>query len=333
MEQVTCSPALFTHRLRQKMSLLSIEGLRASYRTRQGTLHAVNDVSLQIAAGETLALVGESGCGKSTLAKTLLRMLPHDGGAIRFNGVDIGRLKGAALKPYRRQMQMVFQDPSASLNPRQTADTILATPLLVHGVRGRAERHRKIVSIAERVGIPHAALTRYPHEFSGGQKQRISIARALILRPALVICDEPVSALDVSIQAQILNLLIDLKLEYNLSYLFISHDLGVVRYIADRIAVMYLGRIVEHAPHDNLWARPLHPYTQGLIRAVPGQGAPSQRIRQAPISGDLPDPYQPPKGCRFHPRCALAKDVCRTREPDLRGVLPGHEVACHFAAA
>ncbi len=321
------------HRLRQKMPLLSVEGLRASYQTRQGTLHAVNDVSLQIAAGETLALVGESGCGKSTLAKTLLRMLPHDGGAIRFKDADIGRLKGAALKPYRRQMQMVFQDPSASLNPRQTAHTVLVTPLLVHGVLGRAERHRQVVAMAERVGLPQDALMRYPHEFSGGQKQRISIARALILKPALVICDEPVSALDVSIQSQILNLLTDLKSEYGLSYLFISHDLGVVRYIADRIAVMYLGRIVENAPHRSLWARPLHPYTRGLIGAVPGQAAPGEQRRRAPISGDLPDPYKPPKGCRFHPRCALAQDVCRTREPELRTALPGHEVACHLVAA
>jgi len=315
------------------MSLLSVEALRTSYDTPHGTLHAVDGVSLEIRSGETVALVGESGCGKSTLGKTIMRLVPHSGGTVQFNDTDITRLNGAALQPFRRQMQMVFQDSSASLNPRQTAGTLLATPLAVHGVRDRAERRRQVEAIAEQVGLPRDALNRYPHEFSGGQKQRIGIARALILRPALVICDEPVSALDVSIQAQILNLLVDLKTAYQLSYLFISHDLSVVRYMADRIAVMYLGRIVEHAPHRSLWARPLHPYTRGLIEAVPGQGEPGAHHRTAPIAGDLPNPLDPPKGCRFHPRCALAAEICQTREPPLRMVLPDHEVACHLAAA
>jgi peptide/nickel transport system ATP-binding protein len=308
------------------MPLLSVESIQTGYRTAQGLLRAVDDVSLRIEAGETVALVGESGCGKSTLGKTVLRLVPHSAGTVWFNDVDLTKLSAGALQPYRRQMQMVFQDPSASLNPRQTVGALLSTPLRVHGVAGRTERRRQVEAIVERVGLPSDALGRYPHEFSGGQKQRIGIARALILRPALVVCDEPVSALDVSIQAQILNLLVDLKSDYNLSYLFISHDLGVVRYIADRIAVMYLGRIVENAPHRSLWIRPLHPYTQGLIQAVPGHG------RVAPIAGDLPNPLDPPAGCRFHPRCALAVDVCRTQQPRLRAVLPGHEVACHLAA-
>jgi peptide/nickel transport system ATP-binding protein len=311
------------------MPLLSVESLE----TRYGPLRAVDGLSLRIEAGETLALVGESGCGKSTLGKTILRLVPHSAGTVQFDGVDITRLRGRALKPFRRRMQMVFQDPSASLNPRQTVGTLLSAPLRVHGVRGRVERRRQVVSIADRVGLPVDGLTRYPHEFSGGQKQRIGIARALILKPELVVCDEPVSALDVSIQAQILNLLVDLKSDYNLSYLFISHDLGVVRYIADRIAVMYLGRIVENAPHRSLWSRPLHPYTQGLIRAVPGQGSPGRPNRVAPIAGDMPNPLDPPAGCRFHPRCALAADICRASDPPLRSVLPGHDVACHFASA
>ncbi len=312
------------------MPLLSTENLQTSYRTSRGILKAVDGVSLAVGRSETVALVGESGCGKSSLGKTVLRLAPHSGGAVRFDGVDITALSGSALRPYRRRMQMVFQDPSASLNPRQTVRTLLTTPLVVHGVGDRADRRHLVDAMAERVGLPRDALARYPHEFSGGQKQRIGIARALILRPDLVVCDEPVSALDVSIQAQILNLLVELRNDYQLSYLFVSHDLGVVRYIADRIAVMYLGRIVENAPHRSLWSHPLHPYTRGLIQAVPGQRA---KGRQVPIAGDLPNPIDPPKGCRFHPRCPLATDLCRTVEPTLRQVLPGHDVACHLAVA
>ena len=308
------------------MPLLSVDSLETSYRTASGSLRAVDGVSLRIEAGETLALVGESGCGKSTLGKSILGLVPSNAGTVRFDEKEVSGLKGRALKPYRRRMQMIFQDPSASLNPRQTVGTLLSTPLRVHGVRSRSERRLQVDAIIDRVGLPTSALGRYPHEFSGGQKQRVGIARALILQPTLVVCDEPVSALDVSIQAQILNLLVDLKSDYNLSYLFISHDLGVVRYIADRIAVMYLGRIVENAPHRSLWSSPLHPYTKGLIEAVPGHG------RIAPIAGDLPNPYEPPSGCRFHPRCPLAIDVCRNRAPTLRTILSGHDVACHLAA-
>jgi peptide/nickel transport system ATP-binding protein len=312
--------------------LLTVDRVSAAYQTPRGQLRAVDDVSLRIESGETLALVGESGCGKSTLGKTILQLQPASGGSIRFEGADLTQLRPRQLIAYRRRMQLVFQDPSASLNPRQTIATILETPLKVHGVRNRKERQSQVAAIIQRVGLPPDALTRFPHEFSGGQKQRIGIARALVLQPSLVVCDEPVSALDVSVQAQILNLLVSLKQERNLSYLFISHDLGVVRYIADRIAVMYLGRIVENAPHRSLWAQPLHPYTRGLIQAVPGQATPGRPNRVAPIAGDLPNPLAPPAGCRFHPRCPLASDLCRTQQPDLRPVLPGHWVACHFAS-
>ena len=312
--------------------MLTVERLSAAYQTPHGILRAVDDVSLRMNAGDTLALVGESGCGKSTLGRTILQLQPASEGSIRFNDVELTTLKHRQLVPHRRRMQMVFQDPSASLNPRKTVGTILETPLKVVGVRGRKERQSQVAAIAERVGLTPGALARYPHEFSGGQKQRIGIARALVLKPALVVCDEPVSALDVSIQAQILNLLVSLKTELNLSYLFISHDLGVVRYIADRIAVMYLGRIVENAPHHSLWSRPLHPYTRGLIQAVPGQGTPGRPNRVAPISGDLPNPLSPPSGCRFHPRCPLASDVCRAQQPELRPVQEDHWVACHFAS-
>jgi peptide/nickel transport system ATP-binding protein len=328
---ITSLHALCVRQPTSAMSLLSVDQLHAGYHTAHGELRAVDGVSFEIGAGETVALVGESGCGKSTLGKALLRLIPHKAGAVRFDGADITRLSGKALRPHRRKMQMVFQDPSASLNPRQTVHQLLATPLAVHGVSGRQERQRQIEAMSERVGLSAGVLSRYPHEFSGGQKQRISIARALILRPALLVCDEPVSALDVSVQAQIINLLVELKAEYSLSYLFISHDLGVVRYIADRIMVMYLGQIVENAPHHSFWQRPLHPYTRGLMRAVPGQSAPGQHDRTAPIVGDLPNPIDPPKGCRFHPRCPLAADICRCCEPPLQSVLPDHLVACHFA--
>lgn len=312
--------------------MLAVEGISAAYQTPHGLLQAVDDASLQIDAGDTLALVGESGCGKSTLGRTVLQLQPATRGSVRFNGVDLTKLTPRQLVPYRPKMQMVFQDPSASLNPRQRIATILETPLKVHGVRGRKNRRDQVAAVTERVGLPRDSLDRYPHEFSGGQKQRIGIARALILKPALMVCDEPVSALDVSVQAQILNLLVSLKKDLNLSYLFISHDLGVVRYMADRIAVMYLGRIVESAPHRGLWTQPLHPYTRGLIQAVPGQGTPGRPNRVAPVPGDLPNPLAPPTGCRYHPRCPLASDHCRARQPELRQVQPGHWVACHFAS-
>jgi oligopeptide/dipeptide ABC transporter ATP-binding protein len=311
------------------MSLLAVADLSTHYKSGRGVLRAVDDVSLTVEPGETVALVGESGCGKSTLAKTLLRLADPTKGSIEFHGQDITALSQKQLRAARKSIQMIFQDPFASLNPRHTIRDILAAPLKVHGVRDRAERRRRVEAIVDRVGLPREALDRYPHEFSGGQRQRIGIARALILRPELVICDEPVSALDLSIQAQILNLLVEMKKDLGLSYLFISHDLSVVRYFADRVLVMYLGRIVESAGVAELWAAPKHPYTRALMDAVPD---PERRKQAAPITGDLPSPENIPAGCRFHPRCPLATDLCRSREPEFRELASGHRVACHHAA-
>jgi peptide/nickel transport system ATP-binding protein len=275
-----------------------------------------------------VGLVGESGCGKSSLAKVLMRLVDPSAGRVVFDGTDVGALKGAGLKAYRRQAQIVFQDPFASLNPRQTVGEILTGPLEVHGIGARAERQAAAGAALERVGLPRAALTRYPHEFSGGQRQRLGIARALILSPRLVICDEPVSALDLSIQAQILNLLSRMKAELGLSYLFISHDLSVVRYFADRVLVMYLGRIVETGSWQSIFSRPLHPYTRALMEAVP---APGRRRHAAPLSGDLPSARNVPTGCRFHPRCPRATPVCTEADPVLRPAGAGQSVACHHA--
>ena len=310
------------------MPLLSVADLHTHFPTPQGTLRAVDGVSLTVAKGESVGLVGESGCGKSTLGKTVLRLVPPTSGEIVFAGEDIARLPAESLKPYRRRAQMIFQDPFGSLNPRHTIESILTAPLYVHGIGDRAERRKRVAAIIERVGLPLSALSRYPHEFSGGQRQRIGIARALILGPDLVICDEPVSALDLSIQAQILNLLVEMKREFNLSYLFISHDLSVIRYFADRVLVMYLGRIVESGTGADLWARPLHPYTRALIQAIPD---PSRRRQAAPLGGDIASPQDLPRGCRFHPRCPIATAVCAERDPALETHAPGHQTACHHA--
>jgi len=310
-------------------TLLSVRDLEVSYATPEGRLRAVDGVSFELARGETLALVGESGCGKSTLGKSILCLVRSNSGQVLFEDTDLTQLSRRALKPFRKRMQMVFQDPASSLNPRQTIFKLLEDPLIVHGVRRREERRRRVQVAIDRVGLPHAALTRFPHEFSGGQKQRIGIARALILDPSLIVCDEPVSALDVSIQAQVLNLLVELKAASGLSYLFISHDLGVVRYIADTIAVMYLGHIVERGPHRSFWGHPAHPYTRALMDSVPGQG----RGRVAPITGDLPNAILPPPGCSFHPRCPAATEICRMVKPPLRVIGPEHVVACHHALA
>jgi peptide/nickel transport system ATP-binding protein len=310
------------------MSLLTVDGLRTRYVTRGRALNAVDGVSLEVAPGETVGLVGESGCGKSTLGKTILRLLDPVEGSIRISGNEISDLGQYALLPFRRRMQMVFQDPFGSLNPRQTVATVLVTPLKVHGLGSRAERRRRIRDIVDRVGLPAEALDRYPHEFSGGQRQRIGIARALVLEPDLVVCDEPVSALDLSIQAQILNLLVDLKRELGLSYLFISHDLSVVRYFADRVLVMYLGRIVESAGHADLWRGPRHPYTRALLAAVP---RPDPDLARGPVAlrGELSSVQS--GGCRFRARCPDAFDRCASEEPALRPVAPGHLAACHLA--
>jgi peptide/nickel transport system ATP-binding protein len=310
------------------VSLLSVDGLRTRYVTRGRTINAVDGVSLDVERGETVGLVGESGCGKSTLGKTILRLLNPFEGSIRIQGHEIADLGQYALRPFRSRMQMVFQDPFGSLNPRQTVGKLLATPLKVHERGNRAERHRRVLDIVERVGLPAEALDRYPHEFSGGQRQRIGIARALVLEPELIICDEPVSALDLSIQAQILNLLVDLKRDLGLSYLFISHDLSVVRYFADRVLVMYLGRIVESAGHGALWQEPRHPYTRALLAAAPSPD-PERPRHAVALRGELN--LAESGGCRFRARCPHAFDRCETEEPVLRAVAPGHWAACHLA--
>ena len=310
------------------MTLLALRGVAVHYATARGTLRAVDGVDLDIARGETVGLVGESGCGKSTLGKALLGLAPVTAGAVRFDGTDLATLDARARAPFRRRMQMIFQDPFGSLNPRHTIGTILEGPLAVHGLGDRAARRARVAELIAQVGLPAEAAARYPHEFSGGQRQRIGIARALALKPELIVCDEPVSALDLSIQAQILNLLADLKRDLGLAYLFVSHDLGVVRYFADRVLVMYLGRIVESAPAATLWDRPLHPYTRALIAAVPD---PARRRQAAPLAGDLPSPQDVPAGCRFHPRCPFATGLCRTAEPPARTLGTGHDVACHHA--
>ncbi|MEZ2129686.1 MULTISPECIES: ABC transporter ATP-binding protein [unclassified Sinorhizobium] len=310
------------------MPLLSVSELKTHYKSRDGLLRAVDGVDLVVERGETVGLVGESGCGKSTLGKTVLRLVDPTAGRIEFKGEDITVLDQKRLRGVRKSIQMIFQDPFASLNPRQTIGEILEAPLVVHKAGNRAERRQIVADVVAKVGLPSDSVNRYPHEFSGGQRQRIGIARALLLNPELIVCDEPVSALDLSIQAQILNLLVEMKKEFGLSYLFISHDLSVVRYFADRVMVMYLGRIVESADNGTLWSDPRHPYTRALMEAVPDPSRPRQA---APLGGDLPSPSNIPQGCRFHTRCPLATDLCRSDEPEFRAIAPGHQVACHFA--
>ena len=310
------------------MALLSVKDLHTRYAVGRQVLRAVDGVSFDIERGETVGLVGESGCGKSTLGKTVLRLVPPAEGEIRLDGVDITRLGDRAMAPHRRRLQMIFQDPFGSLNPRQTIRTVLDTALKVHQQGDAGERRSRLQEIIARVGLPADSPDRYPHEFSGGQRQRIGIARALVLAPALIVCDEPVSALDVSIQAQILNLLVDLKRDLGLSYLFISHDLSVVRYFADRVLVMYLGRIVESASHATLWRDPRHPYTKALFAAVPSTD-PTHKRAAPSIKGELTTAIA--SGCRFASRCPAATDRCRAEEPQLRSVGEGHHAACHYA--
>jgi oligopeptide/dipeptide ABC transporter ATP-binding protein len=296
-------------------------------------LRAVDDVAIDIVTGETLGLVGESGCGKSTLGRLLIRLIAPTAGEIRFEGADITRLGASALREKRRSMQIIFQDPYGALNPRMSVEDIIMEPLLIHGARANAESRRQVAAMLELVGLPPRVRDRFPHEFSGGQRQRIGIARALVLHPKFVVCDEPVSALDVSVQAQIVNLLQDLQGELGLTYLFIAHDLGVVKHISTRVAVMYLGKIVEIAEKRTLYANPLHPYTKALIAAVP-VAHPAQRGRgrrdRESLAGDIPSALHPPAGCRFHTRCPLAMPVCREQEPRVTEPTPGHQVACHL---
>lgn len=295
-------------------------------------VHAVSDVSLNVARGEILGLIGESGCGKSTLGRAILRLHEPTSGRVEFDGIDVTALPAPEMKAMRRRMQIIFQDPYASLNPRRTVADIVGLPLQLHGlVKTRAQAREMVAMMLEKVGLKASQVDRYPHQFSGGQRQRIGIARALISNPEFVVCDEPVSALDVSIQAQIIQLLIDLKREFSLTYLFISHDISVIGYLSDRVAVMYLGEIVEMGPVESILARPRHPYTQSLMSAVPEveASAQTQRVR---LSGDLPSPLNPPSGCKFHTRCPLATDICRQRAPDTESVGIGHTAACHRLA-
>ncbi len=316
--------------------LLEVRDLKKHFPLRSGVfglgsgaVRAVDGVSLQVRAGETLGVVGESGCGKSTLGRSILRLINPTGGAIKFAGRNILSLNKNQMRAMRREMQIVFQDPYASLNPRYTIFQTLSEPLEVHGLYDAKERRSRVYSILERVGLDPSYASRFPHEFSGGQRQRIGIARALILQPKLMVLDEPVAALDVSVQSQVINLLEDLQDEYHLTYIFIAHDLSVVKHISDRVLVMYLGKMAELASADELFANPLHPYTQALLSAVPLPNPRARRERQI-LQGDLPSPANPPPGCVFHTRCPIAEDICRREIPEWREVKPGHHAACHL---
>ena len=324
------------------MSLLELDGVKVHFPIKKGIfvdrtvghVYAVDGVSLKVEAGETYGLVGESGCGKTTLGRSVLRLVDITEGSVVLDGTDLAKLPGEEMRRFRRRLQMVFQDPLGSLNPRQNIESILSEGMVAHGIgKDQEERREKIKSILEKVGLPSNALARYPHEFSGGQRQRIGIARALVLEPDVIICDEPVSALDVSVQAQVINLLDELQEELGLTYVVIAHDLAVVRHISDTIGVMYLGSLVEEAQSDALYAEPKHPYTKALMSAVPVPDPEVEDKRERILlTGDLPSPANPPAGCRFHTRCPWAQaERCATERPELRDVGGGHRVACHFA--
>ena len=319
--------------------ILKLEGLKKHFHTTTGgafnkqkaVLKAVDGIDLEVAPGETIGLVGESGCGKITAGRTILKIYEPTDGKIIFDGEDITNLSAAKMKPYRRQMQMIFQDPYASLNPRQTIGTIIANMFDIQGITPPGGVENEVRGLMERVGLNPEHINRYPHEFSGGQRQRIGVARAIALKPKLIVADEPVSALDVSIQAQVVNLLEDLQNEFNLSYIFVAHDLSVVQHISDRVVVMYLGKVMEQADKVDLFNKPRHPYTKALLSAVPVadpiEGRKRERIM---LQGDLPSPINPPSGCVFNTRCWKATDKCRTEVPQLLEISPKHKVACHF---
>ena len=316
--------------------VLQVQDLKKHYpvkagflRRTVGTVFAVDGVSFTIAPGETLGLVGESGCGKSTVARAIMRLVTPTSGKVIVEGTDIAGLSKAELRPYRRQMQMVFQDPFSSLNPRMSAGDIVREPLLVHNVASGRDADEKVAALFAQVGLRPAQMGNYPHQFSGGQRQRISIARALALNPRLIVADEPVSALDVSIQAQVINLLMDLQRDAGLAYLFIAHDLAVVEHISHKVAVMYLGRIVEYASKTSLYRNPQHPYTEALLSAVPVPNPKLKRTKRL-LEGDVPSPMRPPPGCAFHTRCPYAIDRCKIETPPLKELAPGHFGACHL---
>jgi oligopeptide transport system ATP-binding protein len=297
-----------------------------------GYVYAVDDINFTLEKGETLGLVGESGCGKSTTGRTILRLIEPTDGAIYFEGQDITNLDKSAMRALRREMQIIFQDPYASLNPRMTVGSIIGEPLEIHKIAKGAEKEERVASLLQKVGLRAEDMRKYPHEFSGGQRQRIGIARALALNPKLIVCDEPVSALDVSIQAQVINLLEDLQAEFGLSYLFIAHNLNVVEHISNRVAVMYLGQIVELASGEELYKNPQHPYTEALLSAVPIPD-PMVKKKRIILEGDVPSPINPPKGCHFHTRCMYKDKICEEVEPEFKDIGGGHWVACHFRPA
>ena len=319
--------------------LLDVRGLQMHFpvskgvifQSKVGEIKAVDGVSFQIMRGETLGLVGESGCGKTTIGRCILQLLRPTGGEVRFRGEDLTQLSGKEMRPLRKELQVIFQDPYGSLNPRMTVGAIVEEPLIIHKIGDRNERRNRVQELFEVVGLNPNMMDRYPYEFSGGQRQRIGIARALAVNPTFIVCDEPVSALDVSIQAQVINLLRSLQERFDLTYLFIAHDLSVVRHISDRVAVMYLGKIVEITGRDELYRDPKHPYTRALLSAVPIPDPVVEASRERIIlTGDVPSPIDPPKGCSFHPRCPFAMDVCREITPVLKQTTQGHSVACHL---